>query len=68
MPEFLDLVPLNNLTAVSKVDGFARKVPRISREHFAKSTVLLRFAMSNDIALREIFDVDDVVGHSRWSR
>jgi hypothetical protein len=30
--------------------------------------VLLRFAMSNDIALREIFDVDDVVGHSRWSR
>ena len=54
---------------MGKVDGFARKVFRFSRQHFTKSPVLLTFAMSNQIALRDVFDGDDVVGHwplKRW--
>jgi hypothetical protein len=68
-PELLDFVTLKNFPAMGKVDGFAHKIPRFSRQHFTKSRVLLIFAMSNQITLREIFDRDDVVGHwplNRW--
>src|SRR6266404_2833247 len=68
-PEFLDFVTLNDLPAMSEVDGFARKVLRFSRQHFTKRRTLLVFAMSNQIALREVFDGDDVIGHwplKRW--
>jgi hypothetical protein len=62
-PELLDFITLNDLPAMGKVDGFARKVLRFSRQHFTKRRALLTVAMSNQIALREVFDGDDVVGH-----
>jgi hypothetical protein len=46
-PEFFDFVVLNDLSAIGKADGFARKVLRFSRQHFTKSRLLLMLAMSN---------------------
>jgi hypothetical protein len=62
-PKFLDLVTLNDLPAMDKVESFARKALPFSRQHLTKSRLLLMFAMPNQIALGQIFDGNDVIGH-----
>src|SRR5258706_14133724 len=62
-PKLLDFIPLNDLPALGKVDGFAHKVLRFSRQHLTKSRVLRILVMSKQVLLRQIFDANDVIGH-----
>ena len=69
-PEFLDLVALHDLPPARKIGRLACEIARLAAQSRPAKRVALALGrlMPDQIALGEIFDGDDDVGHWVWRR
>ena len=58
-PEFFNLVALNDLPSVQRVDSFASKVASLASDHITQRRIRFPPVVADEVTLRKIFNCYD---------